>query len=69
MFLRGQSYFDNLFNGNKLLADTTNQFMNENWKELFHELKPSIRKSFGKLYHNILDSVFNNNPYHELFVN
>ncbi|XP_046387346.1 circadian clock-controlled protein daywake-like [Ischnura elegans] len=42
--------FENLFNGNKLLGDEMNRFINENWRELNESVGPKIAES-------IVDSV------------
>lgn len=34
--------FDNLFNGDRLLGDTMNKFMNENWEPVFNGMIPGI---------------------------
>jgi hypothetical protein len=31
--------FENLFDGNKELGDNTNQVLNDNWKEVFDDVK------------------------------
>lgn len=49
---------DNLFNGDKLLGDTTNQFLDENWRDLFNELKPIMLKAVDKSYLPIVKAVF-----------
>lgn len=59
---------DNLFNGNKQLGDTMNGFMNENWQELFNELKPSILDALGAVIVNLVNGVFIRIPYEQLFV-
>lgn len=60
---------DNLYNGDKILGDSTNLFLNENWEEIFNELKRSIFDAFGLIMQNIINSVFRKIPYNELFAN
>lgn len=60
--------FENLFNGDKLLSTTTNQFLNENWTEILKELKPVLTKAIGGIYKAIADPIFNKFPYEELFL-
>ena len=38
--------FTNLFNGNKVLGETTNRFFNENWKQI-HEV------GFFRIFSNV----------------
>ncbi|KAK9504734.1 hypothetical protein O3M35_011000 [Rhynocoris fuscipes] len=59
-------HFDNLFNGDKTLGDTTNAFINENWKEIFMELKPSISTIFGTLFKEISNRIFSKITVEEL---
>lgn len=37
--------FDNLFDGDERLAPEMNRFLNENWKEVFAEVKPAIEQA------------------------
>ncbi|XP_041973131.1 circadian clock-controlled protein daywake-like [Aricia agestis] len=64
----------NLFNGNKQLAETTLKFANENWKQLMDDLAPSaikqivttiikaINKFFSKIQANKMIKGFNEAP-------
>lgn len=60
---------DNLYNGDKVLGDSTNLFLNENWQEIFNELKRSIFDAFGLIIANMINQVFRKIPYNELFSN
>lgn len=60
--------FENLFNGDKLLSESTNRFLNENWTEILRELKPVLTKAIGGIYRAIADPIFNKFPYEELFL-
>ncbi|KAK9506969.1 hypothetical protein O3M35_008808 [Rhynocoris fuscipes] len=57
--------FDNLFNGDKALGESTNAFLNQNWKEILNELKPSISKAFGSGYKEISNRIFSKIPIEE----
>lgn len=61
--------FQNLYNGDKLLGDSTNKFLNENWNDIFKEIKVNIFDAFGLIAENVVRNVFNKVPYQELFVN
>jgi len=65
---RFHTYFGNLYNGDKLLGDSTNVFLNENWEDIFNELKGLIFDAFGLVMQNILNSIFRKIPYDELFL-
>lgn len=62
-------YMENLFNGDKLLGDTTNQFLNENWRDIFNELQPAMLKAIGIMNLGVAKPVFDEVPYAELFNN
>lgn len=60
--------FTNLFNGNKDLGDNMNRFLNDNWKDIFGELRVPIQNSFAEVVKNTMNSVFMQTPYKKLFV-
>lgn len=57
----------NLFNGNKLLGDGMNKFLNDNWPELWKELRPAFIDTFGHIGLNVANTVFQRNTYKKLF--
>lgn len=61
--------FENLFGGkDRLLSDTTNTFLNENWSEILKELKPVLRKAIGDIAGAVVGQVFAKFPYDSLFL-
>lgn len=66
-FLRLYLYFGNLFNGDKALGDNMNLFLNDNWREIFDELRVSVEGAFANIFKNLVNQVFNNLPYNVLF--
>lgn len=58
---------ENLFNGDKLLGDNMNRFLNENWQDILAELKPSIIDAFTQIFSGIINSVFSRLPYDDIF--
>lgn len=58
---------DNLYNGDKLLGDATNSFLNENWEDVFNELKKSVFEAFAQIVENVLNNIFQKIPYDDLF--
>lgn len=58
---------DNLYNGNKLLGDYTNSFLNRNWGRVWSGINQSVFSSFSQIATNILTNVFSTIPYDELF--
>ncbi|XP_041973132.1 circadian clock-controlled protein daywake-like [Aricia agestis] len=67
--------FENLFNGNKELSETTHKFANENWKQLMDDLAPPVIKQIATaIVKNInaflskirIDKMVKNYPVHLL---
>lgn len=59
-------YFDNLFQGNKELGETTNKFINENWRELYKELEPVIEKTMLSVMDYFLNLLLQDYSYDDL---
>lgn len=59
--------FEHLYNGDKALGDSTNLFLNENWTEIYNELKSLIFDAFTLIIQNTLVNVFKKIPYKDLF--
>lgn len=62
-----QLQFDNLFNGDKVLGDDMNRVFNENWQEIYAEVKKPVMKSFLDIYGKTMQKVFDTIPYNKLF--
>ncbi|KAE8747378.1 hypothetical protein FOCC_FOCC005845 [Frankliniella occidentalis] len=60
-------HFDGLFGGNKVLGDTMNHFMNENWKEITKQLKPSVQASFDRRLLPVAQRFLANFPLKQLY--
>lgn len=60
--------FTNLFNGNRLLSDTTNMFFNNNWKQIHEELRPRFYEAIASIYEKLINGVFATIPYDEMFI-
>lgn len=65
---RASSHFDNLFNGDKRLGDVTNQVMNDNWQELHKEINPVVAETISVYLTNILNNLFRQVPFDEVFL-
>lgn len=59
--------YDNLFNGDETLGPNMNKFMNDNWKEIFNEMKGPFEESFGLIFLDITNRVFSRVPIDEIF--
>ncbi|XP_067640645.1 protein takeout isoform X2 [Eurosta solidaginis] len=59
--------FDNLFN-DRLLSQTMNRFLNDNWEIVFNELKIGYARSFGKIFREISNKLFEDVPFDSIFL-
>lgn len=59
--------FDNLFNGDKRLGDHMNNFLNENWKSMWKELRLLFEGAFGALYAQYSRRIFDKVPFDDIF--
>lgn len=63
----GSLNFENLFNGNKVLGDTVNQFINDNWVRVFPEFNRPLFDIFSSILKKSIQNVFNQLSVDELF--
>lgn len=59
---------ENLFNGDKALGDNMNQFLNENWRDILNELKPSVTYAVEEILKGIINRIFAKVPYESVFL-
>lgn len=55
-------HLENLFNGDKTLADAMNIFLNENWKIVTAEIKPVLENTISKLFKNFVNKIYDKYP-------
>lgn len=60
-------HFTNLFNGDKMLGDNMNLFLNENSADILAELKPSIQLALEQIFEILVNRIFAKVPYEDLF--
>lgn len=60
-------YFENLFNDVKI-SKQLNIFFNENWEDIFKELKDPICRGIEGHIRDVYSEVFNKVPYDDLFL-
>lgn len=60
-------YFDNLFNGNKVLGDQVLQFMNENWKTVNSDFGPLVAAAMDVIITNTANAILGKVPYDTVF--
>ncbi|KAI4485986.1 hypothetical protein M0804_006475 [Polistes exclamans] len=51
-------HLDNLFNGDKILQEVMNVFLNNNWKLIMNEIKPALEENVSNIFKNIIDKIF-----------
>lgn len=59
---------DNLFNGDRMLGDNMNRFLDENWKDVTDELYPSLKEAVGAIVTSIARGLFSKIPFDDLFL-
>lgn len=59
--------FDNLFN-DRVLSDTMNRFMNENWEAVFNGIIPGYEDAFGKKFKAVANILFHQVPAKAIFL-
>ncbi|XP_058976266.1 circadian clock-controlled protein daywake-like [Musca domestica] len=60
-------FFDHLFDGDAALQASTNDFLNANWSEIFHEIQPGLSKALGLVFKSYIGKFFAHQPYAEYF--
>ncbi|XP_017052725.1 protein takeout isoform X1 [Drosophila ficusphila] len=61
-------HLENLFNGQKDLSENMHVLINENWQDIFTELKPGIGEAFALIAKAVLDRIFGKLPLEQLFL-
>jgi len=51
----------------RIAGETTNRFLNENWREAFKTYKYLPEEAFGILFKDLSNKVLHHFPYKELF--
>ncbi|XP_054270295.1 protein takeout-like [Macrosteles quadrilineatus] len=60
-------YLENLFNGDKLLGENMNYFLNQNWREVTKELGPAIGEAIGEVFRLLLTNIADLVPYEYIY--
>lgn len=45
-----------------------NKFLNDNWRDIFEEMKPVLFDTYAKIFKNLMNNVFTKIPYKNLFL-
>lgn len=59
--------FDNLFDGDTVLGEQMNRFLNENSDLLFKELQAPYEETFGLVFAKISNEIFSRVPFNKIF--
>lgn len=57
----------NLFNGDQALGAHMNQFLNENWFDVWSELQPSVHVAIAEVMKSIVTPIFKKFAYEDLY--
>jgi hypothetical protein len=60
-------HFSDLFNGNKDLTESTNAFINQNWREAMDEIRPIVNQTVGDIMSGILRGMMDQYSIEEIF--
>lgn len=61
-------HLDNLFNGDPELSAAMNQFINENWRMVTAEIRPTLEKTISAILMDITDKFFEAYPIDKLLL-
>lgn len=59
---------DNLFNGDKVLTESMNSFINQNWRVIIDELKPSLQNAIGGVDRDMMQPLFDKFSYKDMWL-
>ncbi|KAK3926823.1 Protein takeout [Frankliniella fusca] len=59
--------FENLFNGDRLLGENMNNFINENWQEISKEFGPGVADAIGEVFQLVMKNICDAVPYDVVF--
>jgi hypothetical protein len=59
--------FENLFNGDKQLGDNINRVLNDNWKEVFDDVKADYIKVVDRIIVQLFNNFFSKVSQEEAF--
>ena len=59
--------FDNLFDGDKALSDNVNNVINENWRDVFNDVKSGYEEAGAKVAESVFSSLLSKVTASELF--
>ncbi|KAG5886294.1 hypothetical protein JTB14_001513 [Gonioctena quinquepunctata] len=60
--------FDNLFDGDARLGPEINKVLNDNWNEIFTDVRDGYEQSFGIIFHGLANRVFSRVALKDIFL-
>lgn len=60
---------DHLFDGNVVLGKAINQILNNNWEEVFKDVKTGYQAAFAQVFHTVFNNLLEKVSLEELFDN
>ncbi|XP_025834607.1 uncharacterized protein LOC108734142, partial [Agrilus planipennis] len=61
-------HLDNLFNGDKVLGEAMNLFINDNWKNVANEIKPVLEETIADIFKRFCNKIFHKYPINVLLL-
>jgi len=55
-------YLDNLFNGDRVMSDAMNLFLNNNWEVVAAEMKPALEQTISELFKAFSNKIYSKFP-------
>jgi len=55
-------YLDNLFNGDHIMSDAMNLFLNNNWEVVAAEMKPAVEQTISELFKAFSNKIYSKFP-------
>ncbi|KAF2900819.1 hypothetical protein ILUMI_05358 [Ignelater luminosus] len=59
--------FENLFNGDATLGSQMNQVLNDNWKEVWEDVRGGYEEALGQIIQNVVNKLIRKIPTDQLF--
>nr|XP_022899726.1 protein takeout-like [Onthophagus taurus] len=61
-------HFENLFDGDERMGAEINKVMNENWKEVYADVKLGYDKTYGMIFLGLANSLFSRVTFDDIFL-
>lgn len=61
-------HYDNLFNGDQQLSTNTLQVLNDNWKEIYDDVREGVENAYAEIFKAVGNRLFSSVPIQEIFL-